>query len=509
MSGDAPAPDQQTAHEMRAAQETREAIIRTAASVIIERLQFMRMAGITYNGQRDLYQILGYDRIITNKQFRDRFLRGGIAKRLVLAYPNACWRGGFDVVEDEDPKTNTKFEQAWKDLAARVKARAVLRRVDILAGLGPYAVLLVGGPGDFDQELPKGNGTPDEILYMTPFTGGGGPGLTQGGTSGANYVDATIQTFETDAASPRFGLPNSYMLRRLDVSSPQLQKPVHWSRIIHIAEGTLDNEVYGTPTLEAVWNYLDDLDKVSGGGAEAFWLRANQGLHLNVDADATLAPEEKATIKDMADEYQHQIRRTLFTRKMDVKPLGSDVANFSNPTDSILTLIAGTMGIPKRILTGSEMGELASSQDRDNWRDQINGRQSEYLDPYVVRPLIDRLLAYKYLPQPAAPYQVKFAHMQVLTEQERSAGALAWANTNKTMGEVVFTNDQIRDHWYEMEPLTPEERQPIAAPEKATTTEPAPNLAVAEASTLDALEAALREDDLEAVGRVLGMEMPK
>ena len=94
------------------------------------------------------------------------------------------------------------------------------------------------------------------------------------------------------------------------------------------------------------------------------------------------------------------------------------MANFSNPADAILTQIAGSKAIPKRILTGSEMGELASSQDRDNWKDQINGRQTGYAGPYIVRPLVDRLIKYGYLPTPKKgprEYEVRCPQIQVLT----------------------------------------------------------------------------------------------
>jgi hypothetical protein len=430
--------------------------IRGAASVLLERLAFMRQAGITFDGVRDTYDIFGYDRIITHKQYRDRYHRGGIAKRIVEALPKATWRGELELIEDEDPKVSTAFEQAWDEMSTRLKVQSVLQRADILAGLSTFSVILIGAPGNFSDEMPKGK--PDQVMYLTPFSGGGGPGpnASQGSMAGAsNYVDATIQSFETDVASPRYSFPATYQLRRLDAYSPELQKPVHWSRVIHIAEGILDNEVYGQPTLESVWNLLDDLDKVTGGGAEAFFQRANQGMNLNLDKDVELDPDAQAKLKDEVDEYKHKVSRILKTRGVDVKMLGSDVANFSNPADAILTQIAGAKSIPKRILTGSEMGELASSQDRDNWKDQINGRQTGYAGPNIVRQLVDRLVAYGYLPSPKKDplaYDVRWPHIQTLTEQEKAEGAQKWASVNSTMGMTVFTEEEIRDKWYGMQP---------------------------------------------------------
>lgn len=491
--------------------------IRSLASVVIERMQFMRRAGITFGGQRDLYEILGYDRIITNKMYRDRYARGGVAGRIVEALPKAAWRGTFELIEDEDPKVSTAFEKAWEEFADRVKLNALFQRANILARLSTYSVLLIGvkGEGSVNTELPKGKSL-DDIIFLTPFAGGGGPGLTQNAgisdTSSSNYVDATIATFETDSKNPRFGLPATYQLRRLDVSSPQLMSPVHWSRVIHLAEGILDNEVYGQPALERPWNLLDDLDKVTGGGAEAFWIRANQGLHINVDKDLQLDEPQRKALSSQIEEYQHKMRRAIQTRGTEVDTLGSDTANFSGPADTILTQIAGCTSMPKRILTGSEMGELASSQDRDNWRDQVNGYQTSFCGPYAVQILVDRLIEYGYSPKPKT-YEVKWPHIQVQTEAEKADGAQKWANTNRAMGTTVFTDDEIREHWYEMQPLAPAQKVPIAAPSRITENIKAPN----NAPTLQAprleqledltrvLEAAIDSNNTEVIDRIIGV----
>src|SRR3990167_10550664 len=72
--------------QFRSAQDTIDALqsqnseIRAAASHVLERMQFLRHAGITFGGARDLYEIFGYDRLITTRQYRDRYARGGIAE---------------------------------------------------------------------------------------------------------------------------------------------------------------------------------------------------------------------------------------------------------------------------------------------------------------------------------------------------------------------------------------------------------------------------------------------
>lgn len=445
-----------------------------AGSVLLERYRFARETGYGFGTARDYYTVLGYDRQVTNRQYREEYQRGGIAGTIVDVMPDATWRGQMWVEEDEDPNNVTPFEQAWDDLDAKLALQTKMLRVDKVSRLSTFGVLLIGAPGDLDEELPHGK--PEDLLYLTPFGGGGGPGPTGfAQRTLATDADASVFEFETDPTSRRFGLPLTYQLRRTNFASPVLARPVHWTRVIHVAENLLDDEVYGEPALMRVWNLLQDLTKVTGGGAEAFWLRANQGLHLDIDKDlgvkdATAQVEE---LKKQSEEYKHQLTRWLRTRGVNVSTLGSDVANFASPADAVLKQIAGAKRIPMRILTGSEMGELASSQDRENFKDQVVGRQEQHVGPNIVRQLVDRFIEYGYLPEPKdgpRAYRVKWPHVQMLTEQERAEGASKWSAINAQSKVPVFADAELRSRWYDMPPLDDEQlseekrRQELFAP---------------------------------------------
>jgi 2'-5' RNA ligase len=434
-------------------------------NVTLARTTWARQHGLSHAGARDTYSVFGYDDVISTYQYRAAYERGGIAGSIVDVMPEATWRGEtpFELIEDEDPENDTEFELAWKALEKKHQIFAKFLRVDKLSRLSTYAVLLIGAEGDWNTELPRASKR--GLLYLMPFLGGGGPGGNNAQTVAAG-ADATVYEYVTNSKDPRFGLPLNYTIKRTDVASSDWGRPVHWTRIIHIAENLLDNEVFGQPALERVWNLLMDLNKVTGGGAEAFYLRANQGLHLDIDKDMTLE-STKATVealKEQADAYKHQLTRWLRTRGVKVETLGSDVANFAPPAEAIITQIAGAKRIPKRILTGSEMGELASSQDRENFRDQIIGRQTQHAAPYIIKPLVDRLIQYGYLPTPKKEtgYTIKWPHIQVMTEQEKVTGAQGWATVNSKNGETVYTDAEIRGHWSDLPPLTDEQRQEIA-----------------------------------------------
>jgi hypothetical protein len=83
-----------------------------------------------------------------------------------------------------------------------------------------------------------------------------------------------------------------------------------------------------------------------------------------------------------------------------------------------LDLIAATTNIPKRILLGSERGELASTQDSENWNAFVEERQSEHCEPRIVRPFVTRLVDVGVLPAPTDCYEVRWPSLSVQGKKE-------------------------------------------------------------------------------------------
>lgn len=470
----------------------------------IDRLVAARNMGMTFAGARDTWTALGYPQAISLVDYRDRYRRGGVAGRVIDALPSAAWRGDGEVFEDLDPEVETAFETAWMDLNKQLKVWSTLQRAHILATLGSFSVILIGAPGDWITELPKGK--PGGLLYLTPF---GGPVIDpksmQRGQSSTTGADVVVSKWDEDSGSPRFGQPLEYGLSRTNIASPDMQRPVHWSRVLHVpAPGFLDDAIFGPPGLERVFNYLIDLDKVVGGGSEAFWLRANAGIQFDIDKKMALTDANNAVtaLAEQVDRYEHGMTRAIRTRGVNINQLGSDVADFSNPADVILTLIAGTCGIPKRILTGSEMGQLASTQDRNNWNDQVRDIRTSYAHPVILSPLIDRLIKYGYLPQPEQ-WEVAWPDSAAMTETEKIDAAKKAASLNDH-GEIIITGAEIRETYLNLEPLDddiahpakaapPVVEDPDADPDPDAEPEDEADALAQERAAIDRLEVALRQ----------------
>jgi hypothetical protein len=413
--------------------------IRNLASVLVQRQSWQRLAGVTHDGARDLYDALGYKRDLTTADYRARYERGGIAARIVEVFPQATWRGEGELVEDENPEKTTAFEKTWDALNKRLNIWATFCRADILAGLGRYSIILIGAPGELNQPLTKLK--PEQLMYLATFS----------------EEDAQVNTWVQDSQDPRFGLPETYTISRITPNPNfKVQRVVHWSRVIHIADGLLDDFVYGQPRLRRIWNDLDNLDKVVGGGSEAFWKRADQGMQVDIDPDVKFTPEDLTSLQTEIDEYVHNLRRIVRTRGVSMNPLGSDVANFAAPAAGVIEQISAATGIPQRILMGSERGELASTQDKLNWNDLISDRRQSFAEPMVVRPFVDRLVEFGVLPEPEE-YDVRWPQVKFMTDAEKAAVATQWAGLNAATGETVVLPTEIRDRVLELPPFTEEQ----------------------------------------------------
>jgi uncharacterized protein len=417
--------------------------VRSLASDILGRTKLAMAAGITFAGLRDLWRALGYKRELTTGDYRARFERNEIAYRIVTAFPRATWKGSGELIEDETTMDSTEFEAAWFELTYRLKIWPLFRRADVLAGLGDYATILIGAAGKLNEELPQMNG-PQDILYLQPYA----------------QDDLKVDKLETDPLSERFGEPLTYKLKRgrlkdvkvIGQTNNQTDSEVHWTRVIHVSDGLLDDNLNGTPRLRSTWNRIDDLEKVVGSGSEAFWLRAHQGYHFDLDKEVdTALLEDKEKMGEEAEKFAHGLSRIFRSKGMKVKALGSDVANFKGNVESLLSLISAGCEIPQRILLGSERGELASTQDRDNWSERVNDRRSEYAEPYVVRQLIDRFIHYGAMPEPME-YEVRWPSHEP-SDMEKAELSDKIAGANQKQGSQIVTTNEMRDKIWGLPPL--------------------------------------------------------
>jgi hypothetical protein len=439
-----------------------------ARSVLSDRLA-LGGYGTSHNGARDYFEVLGYPRQLSINDYLIKFERDPLGGRIVEFPPDETWRDTPTVKDgrDKDALDDTDFANAWSGFAERMRVYHYCQRVDTLCGIGRFAILLIGVAGGESLETEVTRVTSlDQILYLRPY--------------GEQSVE--VAEYEVDTQSPRFGLPRIYKLMVASPDGNAIERRVHASRVIHVAEGLLENDVYGMPRLQRVYNLLDDILKLVGGSAEASWLLMRKGFVLNIDPDTELSTESAAAIEEEFEEYEHGLRRFMKTRGVTVSDLGSEVVDPTGPFGVIISLISAATGIPQRILLGSERGELASSQDASNWAGAIASRQLNFAEPTILRPLIDRLLSWGALPAPTAKnYTVIWDALFELNDQERALIGATWADAIQKLSTV-----------YGMPPVTMEEWRgdftPFPGELPETAVEPAPPTQPAALPGADVLE---------------------
>lgn len=386
----------------------KKSILSTMASAIVARANLFNKAGLQYGGDRNLFQALGYPQSnqLKYEDYFNRYDRQAIAAAIIDRPVAATWRGGVDIVESDDDE-DTALETAWDELYKRLSLQSKFTRLDKLTGIGEYGVLLLGlsdvkTKEDFRNPVTTGK---LKLNYVKPLS----------------QKSAVIKNFEEDPANERFGQPLIYEITTSDPNTQATaQLQVHWTRIIHVAGGLLESEIYGTPRLKPVLNRLYDIEKLTGGSAEMFWRGARPGYQGITGDDFQMTTEMQNTLQDQVDEYEHNLRRIFMLEGIDMKALATQVSDPSKHLDIQIQMISAETGIPKRKLTGSERGELASSQDDDAWNELIQARREEFAAVLIVAAFIDRMILYGVLPAPKEKYSIVWVDLWAPSEKEKA-----------------------------------------------------------------------------------------
>lgn len=390
--------------------------------------------------RRSINDECGYPetRNIRLEDYRNLYERNPIAKKVVDLLPLHCWQVQPRIVEDDNPeKEDTAFEVAIKELGDKLRGASwyqdeggdpvweYLSRVDKISGIGHYATLLIGVGGPEGERLDQpldfkpGATANRELIYLRAFP----------------EDLSTITAYEQDPSSPRYDLPTQYSMSFDETTIGSMgsdtairvsvgEQTVHWSRVVHITDEIISNEVFAMPRMLSVFNRLLDLDKIFGGSGEMYWKGAFPGLSLEtvpqlggdvvIDTDA---------LRDMMENHENGLQRYLALVGMHANSLAPQVVDPTPQINANIEAICIERDCPKRIFMGSERGELASSQDQDHWGKVLQSRRVNYITPRIIVPTTNRLILLNVLPQPEG-YSVKWPEVETLGELEKADVAL-------------------------------------------------------------------------------------
>lgn len=383
---------------------------------LLARTTLALRAGVSFGGARNLYATFGYKLTPVHIDYVAKYLRQDVATRIINAPVDATWTEGPTISDKvvDSGADQTLFGKAWQDLVGKFPVYPALRKADIFAGLGAFSILVIGIDDGQKLNTPIKVGRKANLTYLQP------------------YLEGSIQIteFDQDQTSARFGLPVMYRVTPGDVTTQRNLNTVtyvsrknfdvHYTRVLHLADNTLENIVFGHSRLEGIYNALDDLLKVTGGAAETYWLASNRGMHVDVDKDMDLDEDDAKNLSAELDEYQHQLRRVIRTRGVKVDNLGSDIADPTGTFNVLVALLASQSGLPQRVMMGAEAGQLASQQDRANWSQRVAERIANFAEPIALIPFISKLVAMGVLPIPVGNIVVTWPEVFKMNPLERA-----------------------------------------------------------------------------------------
>lgn len=353
-----------------------------------------------YGGERDLHETLGYNDSPDVEEFWELYNRADIAKAIVDKPAKATWGEGVTVhAPDADSvppdRGDDHLHDSFESMKREMGLISALVRADIVSRIGRHGVMVLGVNDGRSLKQPLGSAS--ELKYVTPLS------------------ERRIQDFDLgeNPTNERFNLPTTWHLDFEDEEN----REVHWSRVVHIVEQQREHAVYQVPILRPIYNRVLDWQKVIGGSAEMFWRGADRKLVANLDPDAGRLDDED-DMKEQVEEMRHGLRDTVYGRGLSIDALGGNDVDPTGVKDAILDAIASETDIPKRILIGSESGELASTQDRANFYGNMEDRRRQHAGPGILRPFVDRLQKADILPD--GDFKIHWPELFVLDAMEEA-----------------------------------------------------------------------------------------
>jgi hypothetical protein len=163
---------------------------------------------------------------------------------------------------------------------------------------------------------------------------------------------------------------------------------------------------------------------------------------------------EKEALKDQVNEFEHDLLRVMVNEGVEFKALEQQIADPTPHLDVQIQLLSAETGIPKRILVGSERGELSSAQDKQEWISYVTSRREEQNEPMILRPFIDKCIALNVLPIPEAEeYIIIWDKLFSLSDKEKAdvgkvrAESLKEYSTNPVAMEFIPVETFLEYNW--------------------------------------------------------------
>lgn len=420
-------------------------VLRLVRNSAVRRLDQM-FPGYFPAAKHNHYSDFGYPVQLGFKQFYDMYCRNGIACAGVDKTILKTWQDAPFLLDHErdgsegDDKDETALEKEIRTRFGDLRVWAKVKEADRRSLVGSYSGLILrfADSKQFREPVDTVPGGLDGLVEIIPAWEG----------------QLAVSEWETDEASEDYGQPKMFQFNEASVDSGQKQNRqflLHPDRVIVWSE---DATVHGRSVLEPGYNDLLTIEKIIGAGGEGFWKNAKSAPVLEIDPTARLEELAKALgvpVSELADKMGEQVEdwqkgfdKLLMLQGIEAKTLGITLPSPENFFLIALQSFSASIGVPLKILVGSQTGERASTEDADEWSRTIMARRSSETIPNVMM-LVQRLERVGILPE--MDWFLDWSDLTETSMAEKIDRANKMADTNNKMqlgGEIVFTPEEIR-----------------------------------------------------------------
>lgn len=424
----------------------------TAPAIALSRHEFEVRAGLTYKGNRNLDRALGRLETIDVGNYQHRYQRGDIAGAIIDKIVDVALRSGADIFDNEDEKP-TSWSDELESLFSRLRVWDVLREAFIACRKASYSIIVIGTK--LDKQANETFASPltrvpnaDSVVYLRTF-------------GELDITRPTKSDLIQDESSPLYGYPEFYKIDTTTTGAGVSTK-VHYTRVIHISDSL---GPWGKPVLERIWDRLDDLDKMVGGGSEGTFQNIQRGA-WNVDPSVEFESSETGSdgdkdydetsgyYEDAIAAWRHGLLDDLVLQGLSAVDIKTKIPDISPNAKLVMRLIAAATGYPERVLFGTEEGKLAGEQDSASFADSVRGYRNGFCERHL-RALVDRLQTINAL-RKVPSYTVNWSTAERLSPVEKSEVAKNLTQANlfqmRAEGRTVADAEEIRRDVLDMQP---------------------------------------------------------
>ena len=376
-----------------------------------------------------IYEDFGYPETVEFSHLWNMYRRFGVAKAVVEILVDLTWVDPPTIKSESD-----SFSEDFKTLAEQSHLWNRMKGLDKRQRVGRYAGLFIQIADNKMPDKPVGmlSGVKSIVKLVPMFEG-----------------QLQVSTTEDDIRKRNFGEPTMYHFNAATTGSRNERSAaafsIHPSRLVMAAEGADDGSIYGTSSLESIYNDLMDLRKISGAGGEGFYQNTRNAPIFKADDDFADEDNEEA-LADAIDEWLGKHRKRLVLKGIEAKFPNIQLSDPGEFYQNSINNISAGSGIPSAFLIGQQTGRLASDKDSRHLMTIAQSRRDNFLT-LLVRSFVDWCIEYKVLPD--EEYKVEWGDLLTLSSQEKIETSEKMASVNEKQfrsgGQPVFSEEEMRE----------------------------------------------------------------